>query len=93
VIYTLSMFFKRGLLGRAITVGVQQQEIIREQRDTIERQNLYIQQVQLEHTRSVRDIVEHFLIAHEQGIDVRDDLLDGLRDLNDHVARLEEHAH
>jgi hypothetical protein len=86
------MFFKRGLLGRALTVGVQQQEVIREQRTIIERQNLYIQQVQLEHTRNVRNLVENFLIVQSDGEDVRDELIEGLRDLNDHVARLEEHA-
>lgn len=47
--------------------------------------------MQLEHARSTRDLIEQFWICQEGGIDVREPLLIGLQDLRDQVARLEEH--
>lgn len=73
--------------------------LMREARDLIRAQSALIDGLQaqltayeLMHVRAVRDLVEQFLYAQEAGIDVRDELLDGWRDLADHVARLEEHV-
>lgn len=51
-----------------------------------------VEQMKLEHARSTRDLIENFYFAQERGVDVREPLLLGLRDLRDEVARLEEHA-
>ena len=51
-------------------------------------------QYELRHVRQVRDLVEafHGSIGVVDDDALREDLEKGLLDLNDHVARLEEHA-
>lgn len=50
--------------------------------------------VDLQHARATRDLVSHFLAAVDDagGEALRDGIEAGLSDLNDHVARLEEHS-
>lgn len=79
-------------LGRHRGLMREAAELIEAQRDLIESLYARIMLQDLHHVRATRDLVEQFLIAHESGADVRDDLLAGLRDLSDHVARLEEHV-
>lgn len=67
-------------------------DLIDEQQALIELLHQQLMAQDLQHLRSTRDLVEQFLVAHESGADVRDELLEGLRDLSDHVARLEEHV-
>ena len=91
MIYTLSMLIRR-LLGLdtvsdAIGVINRQQDLIAEWKEAYDAQQA---RLTLQHTRNVRDLVQHFLIAVEEEIDVRDQLEAGLQDLKDHVARLEE---
>lgn len=51
------------------------------------------QKNQLEYARTTRNLVEHFLVALEHPeFDYRSDILKGLRDLEDEIARLEEHV-
>lgn len=89
MIYTARMVLRRifglDLVPRALSV-------IEHQNRLIQQWQTYSQQRELQYTRNVRDLVENFLIVQSEGIDVRDELLAGLRDLNDHVARLEEHS-
>jgi len=50
---------------------------------------------EIHHVRNVRDLVESFTEALEYGVpdeDLMEDLRKGLCDLNDHLARLEEHS-
>ena len=50
--------------------------------------------VDLQHAKATRDLCAHFLeaVAEEGGEALRDGIAAGLSDLNDHVARLEEHS-
>ena len=50
--------------------------------------------VDLQHAKATRDLVAHFLAAVDDagGEALRDGIEAGLSDLNDHVARLEEHT-
>ena len=50
--------------------------------------------VDLQHAKATRDLVAHFLAAVDDagGEALRDGIEAGLSDLNDHVARLEEHS-
>lgn len=66
--------------------------IARDQREVIMEQRAMMQQMRLEYARCTRDLIEQFWITQEAGIDVRDELREGLRDLQDEVARLEEHS-
>lgn len=61
------------------------------QAETIQLLLWEIERMRLEHARSTRDLIEQFWICQEGGIDVREPLLNGLRDMRDEVARLEEH--
>lgn len=72
------------LYSRATDLLCRQSEIIRAQRSEMD-------QMQLEYARNVRDLLENFWIAQESGMDVREPLMIGLRDMEDAVARLEEH--
>lgn len=72
------------LYRRALDTLNTQQEIIRAQRAQMD-------QMQLEYARNTRDLLENFWIAQESGMDVREPLLIGLKDMRDAVARLEEH--
>jgi hypothetical protein len=66
--------------------------VVFEQKDLLARKDAEIFQLKLEYSRWGRAVVENFLTAQENGIDLRDALLDALRDFDDEVARLEEHA-
>ena len=91
MIYSLSMFIRRlfglDLVPRALEVINIQTERIQEWQEAYDAQH---KRLTLEHTRNVRDLVQQFLIAQQEGIDVSEDLEKGLCDLKDHVARLEE---
>jgi len=66
--------------------------LLQAQTEEIVRLNL---QTDLHHARNVRDLVDSFLQALEYEIpeeELKAVLEKGLRDLNDHVARLEEHV-
>jgi hypothetical protein len=53
-----------------------------------------IDRLKLEHARTCRDLTEAFLtaVSDPEREDIRDKLIDALRDFDDEVARLEEHA-
>jgi len=89
VIYHLRMFLRR-LLG--LDLVPRALEVINTQTERIQEWMEYSAQQELQHTRNVRDLVQNFLIVQQEEIDVREELEKGLQDLNDHVARLEEHA-
>jgi hypothetical protein len=90
------MIFHRFLTGfgnglnRALMLDAA--ELIDRQRALIDLLHGRLREQELSHARSTRDLIEQFLIAHESGTDVRDELLAGLRDLSDQVARMEEHS-
>jgi hypothetical protein len=74
---------------------LQQRDIIQEQEDRIRVLRMAMDKVDLEHARYTRNLIQHFLVAVEDGEEaeaLRDGIEDGLSDLNDHVARLEEHS-
>ena len=66
--------------------------LVRDQAEVIKMQRAQMERMQLEYARNVRDLIEAFFVAQQSGEDVRDQLLEGLRDLQDEVARLEEHS-
>ena len=66
--------------------------LVRDQAEVIKMQRLQMERMQLEYARNVRDLIEGFFVVQQSGEDVRDELLEGLRDLQDEVARLEEHS-
>ncbi len=67
----------------------------RQKRSEIERlqsENLHLQ---LQHARNVRDLIAHFhySVAEGEDLEMLEDVLEkGLQDMNDSVARLEEHG-
>lgn len=67
-------------------------KLVKAQHEEIIRLRAQAAQHELEHARNVRDLVEQFWITQEAGIDVREPVLQGLEDLRDQVARLEEHS-
>jgi hypothetical protein len=77
--------------------GVSKQRLYalcQEQSECIQRQKAHIDFLELTHTRNVRDLIHNFqaaLDAPDEDV-LRDGLEAALVDLNDHVARLEEHA-
>lgn len=87
----------RGFIQRTLGLHLEARlaEIVKRQQAIIlELQSLIVIK-ELEEARSTRDLIESFLIAldqpeHEEHI--RSRLMLGLRDLQDHVARLEEHV-
>ena len=87
MIYTLRMYLRRlfglDLVPRAL-------EVINKQSERIQEWQEYAAYKELQHLRNVRDLVQHFLIAVDEEVDVREQLEKGLQDLNDHVARMEE---
>lgn len=66
----------------------------RQKRAEIERLRCESVQMQLEYARNVRDLIAHFRSALEmEDLDTLEETLaQGLQDMNDSVARLEEHA-
>lgn len=58
-------------------------------------QQVLQQRSDLQNARNTRDLIQHFLTAIEQDVDrdaLAENLREGLTDLSDHVARLEEHV-
>ena len=53
-----------------------------------------IREMELAHVRNARDLIDNFVAAmeYEDQDEVRDAMENALVDLNDHVARLEEHS-
>ena len=86
------MFRRLWNLGSLLLIATEQQAVISDQRRIITRQQAEIEKMKLEHIRTCRDLVEQFWIAEVAGTDVREELQQGLSDLRDHVARLEEHV-
>lgn len=78
-------------LRRRISLYLRALDAMRRQTEIIRAQRSEMDQMQLEHARNVRDLLENFWIAQEAGMDVREPLLIGLQDMRDAVARLEEH--
>lgn len=89
IIPAMNGFLRRLLnldtLDSALTIAAQQYLLI-------EKLNAIIAAQQLEYARNTRDLIEAFFVVQQSGEDVRDSLLEGLNDLRDEVARLEEHA-
>lgn len=67
-------------------------KLIHDQHRCINDQRAEMDRRQLEYARNVRDLIEQFFLVQEEGHDVREKLLSGLRDLRDEVARMEEHS-
>lgn len=76
-------------LYRILTAEITERKVA-EQEKAIELLLWKIEQMKLDHIRSTRGLVEQFFLAQENGVDVTEPLLDGMRDLDDHIARLEE---
>ena len=67
----------------------------RKKGDQIEELRGELARLQLAHARNVRDLISHFhhALTEEEDLDALEETLElGLRDMNDSVARLEEHA-
>ena len=82
-------------VSQAVGVIETQNKLIQEWQVVYAAREQEIAELRLEHVRNVRDLVSHFLEALESDLDeeeLRETLENGLRDLNDHVARMEEHA-
>lgn len=67
-------------------------DVVRVQQEVIMRKNAELSALQLAYTRHVRDLVTQFVQAQEAGTDLREILLNAINDLDDEIARLEEHA-
>lgn len=78
------------LISRLVLAPVLQREIFVKDR-AIELLMQQMELQELEHTRFIRKMVEQFLIVQESGVDVRDALIAGLRDMDDEIARKSEH--
>jgi hypothetical protein len=77
--------------------GVSKQRLwslVLEQRNLLDVQRAHISALELQYARNVRDLISNFRLALENEDDdaLRDGLGLALSDLNDHVARLEEHS-
>lgn len=83
-----------GFLRRILNLDTLELAVLvaHQQKLLIDELSAEISRLKLEHARSSRDLLEAFLTTHERGVDVRDELLAGLSDLQDEVARQEEHA-
>ena len=70
------------------------QEILDDRNDTIRVLRMAMDKADLQHAKAIRNLTSHFLEAlEEENIEaLRDGIEKGLSDLNDHVARLEEHS-
>ena len=86
------MFRRLWNLGSLLLIAEEQQAVISDQRRLINRKQREIEQLKLQHIRTTRDLIEQFWLAQVAGTDVREELQQGLSDLRDHVARLEEHV-
>ena len=81
--------------ARLYEMILQQRDIIQEQEDKIRVLRMAMDKVDLLHARNTRNLVSHFLFALDEDEDpeaLRDGIAEGLSDLSDHVARLEEHV-
>lgn len=86
-------------LDEVIGIAQDFQQIVFEQRDRnarlldlVAQQQSDIIHLKLEHARCIRSLLTEFLRVQENGTDVTDLLIAALRDFDDEVARLEEHA-
>ena len=69
------------------------QDMIFELVEAVQEHKDYIQKMELQHARSTRDLVAHFLaVVDNDDPALRYGIEAGLSDLNDHVARMEEHV-
>jgi hypothetical protein len=86
--------FTRIPRARLYEMLLQQRDIIEEQRTVVAEQLEMIEQQELQQIKVARDLIQNFHDALEAEVD-EDTLRNGLEialvDLNDHVARLEEH--
>ena len=84
-----------GGTSRSLYEEVQRLQAELEEKESLVRVlRLAMDKVDLQHAKAVRNLTSHFLEALEED-DVqalRDGIEAGLSDLNDHVARLEEHS-
>ena len=82
-----------GICNRQQAVLEEAQEIINDLQATNDVLRQEMDRVDLLHARNVRDLIDNFIAAVDDDPDeLRDGLEQGLSDLNDHVARLEEHS-
>lgn len=78
-------------IHRAALLVNGQKEVIRHQQAEIEELQHMLLTHQLDYTRNARDLLAKFLvICDDEG--VRQQLIEGVMDLGDEIARLEEHA-
>jgi hypothetical protein len=76
-----------------LQIATDYRDVVMQQSDIIVRQQADIAALKLEYSRWGRDIISNFLVLLENPeIDARDILIEALRDFDDEVARLEEHA-
>ena len=76
-----------------LRIATDYRDVVFQQRDIIQRKDEEILRLKLEYSRWGRDIIQNFLIALDSpDVDVRDLLWQAVADMNDEVARLEEHT-
>jgi hypothetical protein len=75
-----------------LDIATDYRDVVFQQRDVISRQQAEILQLKLEYSRWGRAVIENFLRASENGIDLSEALVAALRDFDDEIARLEEHS-
>lgn len=76
-----------------LRIATDYRDVVFQQRDIITRKDEEILRLKLEYSRWGRDIIQNFLIALDQpDVDMRDVLWQAVADMNDEVARLEEHS-
>lgn len=95
IVFAVSWVLRRILgadVNDVLRIAHEFHQITLSQRHVIARQQAEIMRLKLEYSRWGRDIVSQFLVAQQAGTDLRDALTLALRDLDDEVARLEEHA-
>jgi DNA-binding GntR family transcriptional regulator len=85
--------FLRRLLNYDLVIHLAEER--RKQNCEIEALHAEVSRLQLAHARNVRDLVSHFhhCVVEGEDMDFLEETLEaGLRDMNDSVARLEEHS-
>lgn len=75
-----------------LKIATDYRDVVWQQRDIIARKEDEILRLKLEYSRWGRSIIENFLRASESGVDLSESLVAALRDFDDEIARLEEHA-
>jgi hypothetical protein len=75
-----------------LQIATDYRAVVHEQQDLIQRKDEEILRLKLEYTRWGRSVIENFLLALETPeVDMREVLWQAVADMNDEVARLEEH--